>query len=358
MTHLLTPVSERRPAQQASYTLPGDAVTALVEGLPWPALIVDECGFVACANGALRSAHGIVSPLAGTRLEDRFAEYAAALRGSPWWLVSQEAQVARVVNGHVRHERLVVRPMPGGACVIVEDLTRLQELEAVDAQTARLASLGFMLAGACHEISNPLAAIYSMVQLLGSNPQAAAPDVQRGLAHIGQNVHRLLEVCQRLCGYSRATQEPPRPFPLDEALDESILLLRQSGQLDAIELVREADTKVVVLGHVGEMREVFQNLLLNAVQAMEGRGRLAVTTSAVEGKAHVTIHDSGPGIPDAVLPRLFEPFFTTKRNGKGTGLGLAISRELVQHHGGNIFVKKGAMGGACFIVDIPLQRKA
>lgn len=357
MTQLLTPVSERRLGQQPAYALPGDAATALVEALPWPALIVDECGFLACANAALRGAHGIASPLAGTRLEDRFPEYAAALRGSPWWLLSQEAQVARVVNGHVRHERLVVRPMPGGACVIVEDITRVQELEAVDAQTARLASLGFMLAGACHEISNPLAAIYSMVQLLGSNPQAAAPDVQRGLAHIGQNVHRLLEVCQRLCGYSRATQEPPRPFALDEALDESILLLRQSGQLDAIELVREADAKAVVLGHAGEMREVFQNLLLNAVQAMEGRGRLAVATSTVEGKAHVAIHDSGPGVPEAVLPRLFEPFFTTKRNGKGTGLGLAISREIVQQHGGNILVKNDAVRGAWFIVEIPLQRK-
>lgn len=357
MTHLVTSVPERRLSEQASYTLPGEAVAALVDALPWPALIVDECGFLACANAALRGAHGIASPLAGTRLEDRFPEYAAVLRGTPWWLVSQEADVARVVSGHVLHERLVVRPMPGGACVIVEDLTRLQELEAVDAQTARLASLGFMLAGACHEISNPLAAIYSMVQLLGSNPQAAAPDVQRGLAHIGQNVHRLLEVCQRLCGYSRATQEPPRPFAIDEALDESIQLLRQSGQLDAIELVRKADAKAVVLGHVGELREVFHNLLLNAVQAMEGEGRLVVTTSALESKVHVAIHDSGPGVPDAVLPRLFEPFFTTKRNGKGTGLGLAISREIVQQHGGNILVKNDAVRGACFIVDIPLQRK-
>ena len=354
----LMPPSERLLSRAQAFALPGDAVVSLVEALPWPALVVNECGFIAQVNAALRESRGIASSVQGAKLGDRFPEYESVLRGDPWWITPQEVESCRDADGRVVHERLVVRPMEGGACLVVEDVTRLRELEAVDVQTARLASLGFMLAGACHEISNPLTAIHSMVQLLASNPLAAAPDVQRGLAHVGQNVQRLLEICQRLCGYSRADQDPARPFTLDEALDESVLLLRQAGQLDQVELVRETNANAVVTGQVGELCEVFQNLLLNAVQAMEGRGRLAIKVSATEGKAQVAIHDSGPGIPDAVMARLFEPFFTTKRNGKGTGLGLAISREIVQQHGGSMRVRNDAVRGACFVVELPLHRKA
>lgn len=354
MTSLMTP-SERLLSRAQVFALPGDAVVALVEALPWPALVVNECGFIAQANPALRESRGIAGPIAGVKLGDRFPEYEAILRGDPWWVTPQEVECARDAGGHVVHERLVVCPMPGGACLVVEDVTRVRELEAVDVQTARLASLGFMLAGASHEISNPLTAIHSMVQLLASNPLAAAPDVQRGLAHVAQNVQRLLEICHRLCGYSRANDEPRGPVALDEAIDESIALLRVSGQLDQVDLVREPDARVTVNGHAGELREVFQNLLLNAAQAMEGSGRLLVRTSVREdGLASVAIHDSGPGIPASVLPRLFEPFFTTRRNGKGTGLGLAISRELVQQHGGRIRVENDATRGAWFFVELPL----
>jgi len=343
-------------SEGAIFVLPGDAVASLVESLPWPALVVDECGFIVQANAALRENRATHGTLAGARLGDRHPEYEAALGGGSWWTQAQEVHASRLHDNRVVHERLVVRPMTGGACLFIEDVTRLRELEAVDAQTARLASLGFMLAGACHAISNPLAAVYSMVQLLGNNPQAAAPDVQRGLAHIGHNVHRLLEVCQRLCGYSRATSEPAATFAVDEAIEESVLLLRQSGQLDRIELLRDAEPRAVVKGHVGELREVFQNLLLNAVQEMDGSGRLHVRTRVLDGgTVQVAIQDSGPGIAGAALERLFEPFFTTKRNGKGTGLGLALSREIVQQHGGRILARNGPDGGACFEVELPSQ---
>lgn len=355
MTNLFAALPAMTPA--GTFVLPGDIVTAFVETLPWPALMVDECGFIACVNAALRTHRGLGPSPAAARLDDAFPEYRAAIRGDPWWSLPQEAEIAREADGRLLHERLVVRPMRGGACLIVEDATRLRELEAADVQTARLASIGFMLAGACHEISNPLAAIYSMVQLLSSNPQAAAPDVQRGLAHIGQNVHRLLDVCQRLCGYSRAAQEPARHFALDAAVDESIALLRQSGQVDAVEIARETDARAVVSGHAGELRQVFDNILANAVQAMDGCGRLLVRTSVDDaGHAVVAFHDSGPGIAPAALARLFEPFFTTKRNGKGTGLGLAISRDLVQQHGGEIRARNDATRGAWFIVELPLHQ--
>ena len=334
---------------------PCDAVMSFIDALPWAAVALDECGLIVRVNRAMREHRGLgEEPCVGS-LRDRFPEYHAALGGDRAWAVPNETEIRREGESGEVHERLIVRRTPGGACIFVEDVTRLRELQAADAQTARLASMGFLLAGACHEMSNPLAAVYSMVQLLRADPQADLPDVQKGLAHIAHNVHRMLEISQRLSGFSRVEREPGAVFAVDEAVEESLLLLRQSGQLDEIELVREADPAACVAGHQGELREVFHNILLNAVQAMDGRGRLEVRTARpVRGEVEVSIRDSGSGIAPKSLPRIFEPFFTTKPHGKGTGLGLSISRELVHHNGGRIRVENDAVRGACFFVDLPL----
>lgn len=345
-------------AQAREFQLLGEPIMSLLQGLPWPAILVDECGFVILVNAAMREHRRSDDPGGPSALRDRFPEYHAALRGNPPWLRPQEANVTRESEGRVVHERLIVRAMPGGACILVEDLTRTRELEATDAQTARLASLGFMLAGACHEISNPLAAIYSMVQLLRANPQADRPEVQKGLAHIGHNVHRLLEISQRLSGFSRVGDEPRAVFPVDESVEESLVLLRQCDLLDEVEVVREFDPEAHVLGNPGQLREVFHNIILNALQAMQGRGRLLVRTSRpAPGELEVGVHDSGPGVPPKSLARIFEPFFTTKPNGKGTGLGLSISNEIVHQHGGRIRVENDPQGGAWFFVALPLAER-
>lgn len=327
---------------------------SLLDALPWPALTVDECGFLVLVNRAMREHRGLgVEPCVGS-LSRFFPDYHGALAGQSPWLTPQEVEITRESAGTTLHERIVVRRMPGGALVLVEDLTRLRELEASDAQTARLASLGFLLAGACHEIGNPLSAIYSMVQLLQGNPKAAIPEIQKGLAHIAHDVQRLLEISQRLCGFSRAGEDTAIEFPVDESIEESLALLRQSGQLAEVELVREADPEARVLGRQGPLREVFHNILLNAIQAMEGRGRLLVRTARTpEGSIEVAVHDSGPGIPARALPRIFEPFFSTKPSGKGTGLGLAISDEIVHAHQGRIRVENDARRGAWFFVVLP-----
>ncbi len=344
---------EERIARPPEFALIGEPVMALVNALPWPAVAVDEIGFVVLVNAAMRAHRPHDAERAPRTLAERFPEYHAALRGNPRWLTPQEAGVERETQAGCVHERVVVRPIPGGACLIVEDLTRLRALETADAQTARLAALGFMLAGASHELSNPLAAIYSMVQLLRGNPRAD-PEIEKGLAHIGHNVQRLLEISQRLCGFARVGDEPRTVFPVDESVEESIVLLRQSGQLDDVALVRQSDPDALVIGDAGRLREVFHNIVLNAIQAMEGHGRLLVRTSRRVQEVEVAVHDSGPGVPERSITRLFEPFFTTKRSGRGTGLGLTISQEIVHQHGGRIRVENDPVRGAWFFVVLPL----
>jgi len=110
----------------------------------------------------------------------------------------------------------------------------------------------------------------------------------------------------------------------------------------------------MTFGNQGQLQEVFYNIFLNAIQAMDGQGRLFVRTHRpAPRQIEVAIHDSGPGIAPRFLGRLFDPFFTTKPAGKGTGLGLSISNEITQEHGGHIRVENDVARGAWFYVRLP-----
>jgi signal transduction histidine kinase len=102
---------------------------------------------------------------------------------------------------------------------------------------------------------------------------------------------------------------------------------------------------------------MFMNIILNAVEAMEGRGKLGLRTYlASEGdRVIIEISDTGPGIPEEVLPKIFEPFFTTKEAGKGTGLGLSLVYGIVENHGGRIAARSRPDEGTAFIIELPLK---
>jgi signal transduction histidine kinase len=105
------------------------------------------------------------------------------------------------------------------------------------------------------------------------------------------------------------------------------------------------------------MNHVFMNIILNAAQAMEGKGELRVSTrlGARGDTVVIRIADTGPGIPDEVLPHIFEPFFTTKEEGKGTGLGLSMVYGIVEHHNGRLSVESKVGQGAAFVIELPLK---
>ncbi|MBI2311910.1 MAG: two-component sensor histidine kinase [Betaproteobacteria bacterium] len=333
-----------------------DAVLAFADALPWPAMLLDGEGRVVHLNPAAAARAG--GKLRGRPpLEQLFPEYGAALRGNEPWLGERETELTRETPLGPVHERLWLRPLSGGACLVVADETRMRELEATDAQTARLASLGFMLAGVCHEVSNPLAAIYSMVQILQANPGLSPETLEKGLANIAANVKRILDVSKRLSDFSRVGDAPRSRFAVDMVVEEALVVLRQDHRFAEIEISHRPDPESVVLGNPGQLQEVFFNLFINAMQAMQGRGRIAVVTRhPVPERVEVEVRDNGPGIPPEHLPRLFEPFFTTKPVGQGSGLGLSISNEIVHEHGGAIRVANHPEGGACFVIELPCVR--
>ena len=334
-----------------------DVFDAIFAVIPWPALMLGEDGSVIVTSEEVDTPARRLDPRPLTSLRERAVHYVAALRGEPPWLKPQETDTTRrLPSGEAVHERIIVRRTDWGACLIIIDQTDLRQLQVTDVQTARLAALGFMVAGVCHELSNPLTSLRSVVQILRSEKQLGQETLQKGLSNIAGSVGKILDISRRLVLFSRVGDEPRSQFALDVAIDEALQVMRQEGLLDRIELQWNADPTALVLGNAGQLSEVFLNLFMNAAQAMDGAGRLRIDTAAASETVVVVISDTGPGISDAVLARMFEPFFTTKPSGQGTGLGLAISSEIVLEHGGTLKAERTAPHGASFRVELPRGR--
>jgi two-component system, NtrC family, sensor kinase len=327
-------------------------LTAFFDNLPWPALLVDERGHVTYVNRLMRAADGSPDSPVGTALASSYPEYFSALRGDNPWLTAQSESVTRSSSGSTISELLSLHPLPFGACLFA--LEQPDSPAALgDAQLARLASLGFMVAGVCHELANPLTAINSTVQLLRSTPASPAL-LEKGLANIAGNVERMLSISRRLNDFSRASDDARALINLRSTVNDALSLLQHGNGAQQINVECALDEAIVVHADAAQLQQVFCNVLTNAVQAMHGSGSLYIRDSRPDDRyVEIAIRDTGPGIAEIHLPRLFEPFFTTKPAGQGTGLGLAISNEIVLAHGGSMRAANDAGGGACFYIRLP-----
>ncbi|MBX9811760.1 MAG: hypothetical protein K2Y16_09140 [Burkholderiales bacterium] len=334
----------------------GEILTSFLDGLPWPALLVNESGQVTFINREMKSRGRVPSVIADTRLSELFPEYYAALCGEQPWLTPQDADAIQPRSGV--HERICVRRLPLGACLIITEQPHVREFDLGSAQTARLAALGFMVAGVCHEVANPLTVIHSMVQLLQSSKPLSPETLERGLDNIATNVRRVLNITKKLNDFSRTGSEEKTLLKLDQPVTEALQNLRQDPQFRSVEVACRPDPSLWIVGNSDQLEQVFANILLNAAQAMNGSGRIIISSRQLNPlQAEIVIRDSGPGIAPGHLRRLFEPFFTTKPSGHGTGLGLAISNEIVIEHGGSLRAENHPEGGACFYVTLPLHER-
>lgn len=234
------------------------------------------------------------------------------------------------------------------------------KLYALMKERDRLAALGEMAAGLAHEIRNPLGAIKASAQYLEEGPEGPTVESSREfLDIIVDEVNRLNRVVSSFLDYARPHRGNPVPIDLNAAVRRTLHTL-QPGRTDGVEIVLELEDELPsVAVDAEQIRQVFINLIQNAVQAMDGKGKLTIASAAVDDpRGHaprvveIRFTDTGRGISKSVMRNLFVPFFTTKD--KGTGLGLAISQRIVQSAGGSIQVHTPPGGGSTFTVVLPI----
>lgn len=237
---------------------------------------------------------------------------------------------------------------------ILHDLTPRVELEARIREQTALARLGEMAAVIAHEVKNPLAAVRGAVQVVGRRLPADSKDGPI-IAEIVTRIDALDGLIQDLLLFARTPQ--PRISQVDlAALLRLVVELLGSDPAHSSLRIDLSGALPPISGDAELLKIVFQNLLINAGQAMQGRGTVAVTLSADGGWQRVLVSDSGPGLTAEAREHLFQPFFTTKS--RGTGLGLPTAKRLVELHGGAIAVDSRPGAGTSVIVTLPAMPPA
>lgn len=232
----------------------------------------------------------------------------------------------------------------------IVDITEQRNLERQVIHQEKMATLGQMAAGIAHEIGNPLSSISGVVQML--RRQKSAPAQELDLVY--EQIERINRIVKEVMLFSRRGPEVRRVVHLTRILEDALRVASLDTRWRHLEQeVRLDSVGARVRGNSDRLLQVFLNILLNAADAMEGKGRIFVRCAVVGDVVRVTIGDTGPGIPEEFRRRVFEPFYTTKPPGRGTGLGLSVAWNIVTEHDGSIAVGERAGGGAEFRVDLP-----
>jgi signal transduction histidine kinase len=243
-----------------------------------------------------------------------------------------------------------------GTVIVLDDLSHLKELERERHRAERLAAIEAVASGLVHEVRNPLVAMKTFVQML----PARGEDRQfreNFTRVVGREIGRIDELLNRFRALAHPPSQPMSRLDIVGPLQAAIELIRARLETHGIALSYGAESAPPpVVGNASQLEQLFLNLLLNAIEAMEEGGELSVRvgeSAALNGRAaRVEVGDTGPGIPPELLPRIFNPFVTTKT--QGTGLGLAICRSIGDAHRAHLEAHNNdGKPGCTFVVEFP-----
>ncbi len=227
-------------------------------------------------------------------------------------------------------------------------------------QSEKMASLGKLAAGVAHQLNNPLSGIILFTRLV-LEEYTLEEGARKDLTRVIEDAERCRDTVKELLEFARQTKHIRRPHDINRAISRTLFLLENQTLFQNIDIEKHLDPNLPpVTADIQQLNHMFMNIILNAAQAMEGKGNLIIRTTALPEKEQVRIEisDTGPGIPDDILSHIFDPFFTTKQEGEGTGLGLSLVYGIVQNQGGEIKVQSTLGEGATFIIDLPIMPKA
>ncbi|MBC8106185.1 MAG: sensor histidine kinase [Anaerolineae bacterium] len=235
-------------------------------------------------------------------------------------------------------------------------------------ESQRLATIGTIAAVIAHEFNNLLTPIVSYSQFALQSAESETPDlelIKKALSKAFQSSTKAGKICSSMLSLARG-ETIFGQVSIQKAIDEVLLVLARDPQKDGIALRVQVQPELYVFGDPVQLEQVLLNLMINARQAMLGKGgSLTVKAAMCDGDQELKIQviDTGPGIPEKLLPKIFQPFFTTKGTvkkgeSKGTGLGLAICKEIIEHHKGRIDVESAVGRGTTFSIHLPVYREA
>jgi two-component system NtrC family sensor kinase len=246
----------------------------------------------------------------------------------------------------------------------------LREIQTHLIHSEKMAGLGQLVAGIAHEINNPMAFVINNLFLLDEalgrlalSNVAAPREAEEGIQKLRTKVNdaqsgaaRVKELVSRLRTFSRLDEGALKTIDIRDSIESVLLFLRH--RMDGrIELERNYGDARMLTCFAGELNQVLMNLIANAIEAIEGLGRITLSTAQKNDEFVISVRDSGKGIPEEIRNRIFEPFFTTKPVGTGTGLGLAISYGIMQAHHGSIEFSSKTGEGTEFVLKIPVTQE-
>lgn len=263
-------------------------------------------------------------------------------------------------DGRLVTVQLNVTKLPGsngdsaGRTVIIRDFTEVKKLQQQVDQSEKLAVIGQLAAGVAHEIGNPLTSISAIVQIL----QRKAPDdfFSEQLSTIKENIDRISKIVRELVDFSRPPSHEKTIIQITDIIKTAIGIVKYDKRVKKVDFNVKLDNDApLILLVPDQLLQVFVNILINALDAIDGNGEIKVETSHDEENVYVIIEDNGCGIDEITLNKIFDPFFTTKAVGKGTGLGLSVSYGIIKKFHGDIFVESEISKGTKFTIKIPIE---
>lgn len=262
-------------------------------------------------------------------------------------------------NGEFITVRLSVSRLPSttgeyvGRSIIIKDHTEYKRLQAQIDQSEKLAVIGQMAAGVAHEIGNPLTSISALVQILQRRSQDAFMSEQ--LVNIKENIDRITRIVRELVDFSRPPSYETNLQDITDIIKTAIGIVKYDKRVRKVKFETELkDFLPSVNIAADQILQVLVNILINALDAIDGNGIVTVKSRYDETKIYVDITDDGCGMDNLTIEKIFDPFFTTKEVGKGTGLGLSVSYGIVNRFGGEIKVSSKLNEGSTFTIALPL----
>ncbi|MBZ0271680.1 PAS domain-containing protein [bacterium] len=349
-------------------------LASVLESLGTGVLVVDREGVVEMANRAaalLLSPGGealanrpLVEAVGGpAHIADLMDDLLAARRRT------REREFETNAGGARRVLRASCHPMIGGGAagsrvVLISDITSEADIRHENERTGRLAAMGEMAVQIVHQVRNPMGSIELVASLL-SRDLAGDPDKRQMVERIRSGIRSMNHFIDNLLAFARDTQPSAEPVRLPVLLAECLGYFTHLTEAQGVAVAHDyPDELAPIDADPNLLKQVFMNLILNAVQAMPEGGALSLSIEqgrradfATGGEAdytRVSVRDTGCGIEPETRAKIFHPFFSTKE--RGTGLGLALAHNIVKAHGGSIDIESEPGRGSCFTVNLPRRR--